>query len=101
MTVTRTVWGFIEQRDHRLMRRMNRWRAPRWIRYWVIAGTRLGGGWVWYSLAGLFLIFCGAARQSAGWGSARWPPAFCVGGGLLFIVVSTQTVPARRDTTAY
>ncbi len=50
MTVTRTVWGFIEQRDHRLMRRMNRWRAPRWIRYWMIAATRMGDGWLWYGL---------------------------------------------------
>ena len=42
MTVARQVWGFIERRDHRLMRRLNRWRAPRWIRYWMIAATRLG-----------------------------------------------------------
>jgi len=31
MAVARNVWGFIERRDHRLMRRLNRWRAPRWI----------------------------------------------------------------------
>ncbi len=55
MTVARQVWGQvwrqIERRDHRLMGRMNRWRAPRWIRYWMIAATRLGDGWLWYSLA--------------------------------------------------
>ena len=65
MTVARQVWGYIERRDHRLMRRMNRWRAPRWIRYWMIAATRLGDGWLWYSLAILFLIFGGPARYAA------------------------------------
>jgi hypothetical protein len=29
MAVARNLWGFIERRDHRVMRRMNRWRAPR------------------------------------------------------------------------
>ena len=41
MAVARNVWGFIERRDHRVMRRMNRWRAPRWVRYWMITATRL------------------------------------------------------------
>ena len=50
MTVARSLWGYIERRDQRLMRRMNRWRAPRWIRIWMIAATRLGDGWIWYGL---------------------------------------------------
>jgi len=65
MTVARQVWGFIERRDHRVMRRMNRWRAPRWIRYWMIAATRLGDGWLWYSLAGVLLVFGGTQRFAA------------------------------------
>jgi undecaprenyl-diphosphatase len=65
MTVTRQVWGFIERRDHRLMRRMNRWRAPRWVRYWMLAATRLGDGWLWYSLAFVLLAFGGAQRFAA------------------------------------
>src|ERR1700741_5059986 len=65
MTVARQVWGFIERRDHRLMRRMNRWRAPRWIRYWMIAATRLGDGWLWYSLAAILLVFGGPQRFAA------------------------------------
>src|SRR5216117_3628141 len=28
MAVARNLWGYIDRRDHRLMRRMNRWRAP-------------------------------------------------------------------------
>ena len=65
MTVARQLWGFIERRDHRLMRRLNRWRAPRWIRIWMIAATRLGDGWLWYSLAVLLLVFGGPQRFAA------------------------------------
>src|SRR5256885_6947565 len=65
MTVTRQVWGFIERRDHRVMRRMNRWRAPRWIRYWMIAATRMGDGWLWYGLGIMLLLYGGPQRFSA------------------------------------
>jgi undecaprenyl-diphosphatase len=65
MTVARQLWEYIERRDHRVMRRLNHWRAPRWIRYWMIAATRLGDGWLWYSLAILFLLFGGAQRYAA------------------------------------
>lgn len=65
MTVTRTVWGFIEQRDYRLMRRMNRWRAPRWFRYWMIAATRMGDGWLWYTLGAMLLLYGGPQRFAA------------------------------------
>src|SRR5271165_472410 len=65
MAVARNLWGIIERRDHRVMRRMNRWRAPRWIRYWMIAATRLGDGWLWYSLAMLLLVYGGPQRFAA------------------------------------
>jgi undecaprenyl-diphosphatase len=65
MAVARTLWGLIERRDHRLMRRMNRWRAPRWIRIWMIAATRMGDGWIWYGLGIMLLIFGGAQRSAA------------------------------------
>src|SRR5579859_1042681 len=65
MTVARQVWGFIERRDHRVMRRLNRWRAPRWVRYWMIAATRLGDGWLWYSLALILLVVGGPQRYAA------------------------------------
>jgi undecaprenyl-diphosphatase len=65
MTVTRSVWGFIEQRDYRLMRRMNRWRAPRWIRYWMVAATRMGDGWIWYGLGAILLAYGGPQRFAA------------------------------------
>src|SRR5262245_11249263 len=83
MTVTRQVWGFIERRDHRLMRRLNRWRAPRWVRYWMLAATRMGDGWLWYSLALLLLAFGGAQRLAAVGASAS---AAIVGVGIFKIL---------------
>jgi undecaprenyl-diphosphatase len=65
MAVARTLWGLIENRDHRLMRRMNRWRAPRWFRIWMIAATRMGDGWIWYGLGIMLVIFGGAQRGAA------------------------------------
>jgi undecaprenyl-diphosphatase len=65
MAIARSVWGFIERRDHRLMRRLNRWRAPRWIRYWMIAATRMGDGWLWYALGIILLVYGGPQRFSA------------------------------------
>jgi undecaprenyl-diphosphatase len=65
MTAARNLWNSIERRDHRLMRRMNRWRAPRWIRFWMITATRMGDGWLWYGLGVILLIFGGAQRFSA------------------------------------
>jgi len=65
MAVARNLWQHIERRDHRVMRRMNRWRAPRWIRLWMIAATRMGDGWAWYGLGALLLTFGGAQRFAA------------------------------------
>lgn len=61
MAVAR-VWGYIKTNDHRVMRRMNRWRGPRWFRVWMILATRLGDGWVWYALGVLILLFGGRSR---------------------------------------
>jgi len=72
------VFGFITQRDHRLMRRVNRWPAPRWIRIWALAATRGGDGWLWDAIGVLILLFggedlfraVGAAALAAGTGAA-------------------------------
>ncbi len=50
MTVTKAVWNQIQSNDHRLMRRVHRWRAPRWFRILMIGATRGGDGWLWYAL---------------------------------------------------
>ena len=65
MTLTDTMRDFITHRDHRLMRRVNRWHAPRWVRIYAICATRGGDGWLWYTLGALILLFGGPARFHA------------------------------------
>jgi len=62
MTVTKAVWNQIQSNDHRLMRRVHRWRAPRWFRILMIVTTRMGDGWLWYAL-GLILLLYGGDRR--------------------------------------
>ena len=33
--------------EHKLMRHVNRWHAPRWVRWWMLLTTRAGDGWLW------------------------------------------------------
>jgi undecaprenyl-diphosphatase len=56
---------YITTRDHRLMRRVHRWRAPRWVRLWMIAATRGGDGWLWYAMLAVILLFGGPSRFQA------------------------------------
>lgn len=65
MTARRAVWNFIEARDHRVMRSVHRWRAPRWLRVWMLSATRLGDGWIWYSVGIILLLFGGDLRFTA------------------------------------
>jgi undecaprenyl-diphosphatase len=65
MTSARPLIELIAIGDHRLMRRVNRWRAPRWIRLWMICATRGGDGWLWYTLGLAVLLFGGEARLAA------------------------------------
>jgi undecaprenyl-diphosphatase len=65
MAIARTVWGFIEQRDQRFMRRMQRWRAPRAIRAWMLLASRLGDGWLWYAVGIAILLFGGDEHRRA------------------------------------
>ncbi len=62
MTATQTVRQFIENRDHQVMRQVHRWRAPRWLRIWMIWSTRLGDGWIWYTVGIALLLFGGEMR---------------------------------------
>jgi len=56
------VLTFIAHRDHSLMRRINRWPAPRWIRVWMMCATRGGDGWLWYGMGLVILLFGGDER---------------------------------------
>ena len=70
------MWNQIQSNDHRIMRRVHRWKAPRWIRIVTISATRLGDGWLWYALGLILLVYgghdrfiaIGAAATAAGMG---------------------------------
>ena len=62
MTAKRAVWEFIQARDHQVMRHVHRWRAPRWLRVWMVFASRLGDGWIWYSVGIALLLFGGDLR---------------------------------------
>jgi len=65
MTVAKAVWNQIQSSDHRLMRRVHRWRAPCWFRILIIVATRGGDGWLWYALGVVLVIFGGEHRFAA------------------------------------
>ncbi|HXW61322.1 MAG TPA: phosphatase PAP2 family protein [Candidatus Acidoferrales bacterium] len=65
MTVAKAVWSQIQSSDHRLMRRVHRWRAPRWIRVLMVVATRGGDGWLWYGLGLILLVYGGEQRFAA------------------------------------
>ena len=56
------MFRYISTRDHELMRRLNGWRPPRWVRVWMIAASRAGDGWLWWSTGILLLLFGGPDR---------------------------------------
>ncbi len=57
-----SILAYIAVRDHRLMRKLNGWRAPRWFRIWMLFATRGGDGWLWYAMGLVILLFGGADR---------------------------------------
>ncbi len=77
--------------DHRVMRRVHCWRAPRWIRLWMVCATRAGDGWLWFALAATVLFFGGPARlQALGAG------ALAAGAGIAIFVNLKKAIGRRR-----
>jgi undecaprenyl-diphosphatase len=65
MTRASAMLTYISHRDHSLMRKINHWSAPRWVRVWMLCATRGGDGWLWYSLGLVVLLFGGDLRFPA------------------------------------
>jgi undecaprenyl-diphosphatase len=65
MTARHTMLQLIATGDHKLMRKVNKWPAPRWIRMVSIVATRAGDGWLWYLAGLLLLLFGGDGRLTA------------------------------------
>jgi undecaprenyl-diphosphatase len=78
-TLPSSMLNFISRRDHRLMRRVHRWHAPRWVRLWMILATRGGDGWLWYTLGIVILICGGPSRLAVVFAAAT---ASCLGIGI-------------------
>lgn len=91
MLIAQTMKSFIAQRDHRLMLRVNRWRAPRWIRLWMLVATRGGDGWLWYAMGVIILLFGGEDRFVAV-GAA----ALAAGAGIVLFLRIKKATGRRR-----
>ncbi len=65
MTIARPMIEFIASQDLRVMSVVHRWRAPRWIRLWMVCATRGGDGWIWYAQGLVVLALGGASRYHA------------------------------------
>lgn len=91
MTVARAVWRQVEAGDHRLMRRVHSWLAPRPLRVLMIAATRMGDGWLWWALGVALMLFGGTHRFeaiSAG--------ALAAGAGILIFCTLKHTSRRKR-----
>ncbi|MGH9585117.1 MAG: phosphatase PAP2 family protein [Bryobacteraceae bacterium] len=77
------MFQFIASSDHKLMRRVNKWPAPKWVRLCAIAATRAGDGWLWYLVSLFILLFGGAGRLTA---VAAAGTAALVGVGLFLLL---------------
>jgi undecaprenyl-diphosphatase len=64
MTLSRAT-ARLSAPDYFLMVRLNRWRPPRWIRVWMLAASRAGDGWLWWSCGLAVLASNDVARYEA------------------------------------
>ena len=82
---------WLEVRDHVVMRKVNRWRAPRWLRLWMVAATRGGDGWLWYGMALVVALYGGETREEA-LGSA----ALAAGAGIAVFLKLKRSFGRKR-----
>ena len=59
------MFHHISVREHSLMRRINGWRPPGWVRWWMLSATRGGDGWLWVAMGLAVLLFGGERRVAA------------------------------------
>jgi undecaprenyl-diphosphatase len=77
--------------DYLLMRKVNRWPAPRWIRVWMLASTRGGDGWFW-GLCGLIVLLTHDAARFA----AIIASALATATGILIFITVKKAVGRKR-----
>lgn len=77
--------------DAVLMQRVQRWTPQRWLRWWMLAATRAGDGWLW-ALAGLAVLLSGAERS----GRAFCAALAAVASGIVLFSALKRIVNRRR-----
>jgi len=50
------VLAYIDTNDRQVSGRLADWSPPRWFRWWMLAATRLGDGWLWAFIALSLLV---------------------------------------------
>src|ERR1051326_4613632 len=96
MTVTnapQAVLGFLASQDLRVMRRVQRWRPPRWVRWWMIAATRGGDGWLWDGQGAILLLRGGPDRFPAALAAA-----LACGSGILLFQILKRGIGRQRPS---
>lgn len=82
---------WISAGDHTLMRRLHRWRAPRWIRLWLLCATRGGDGWLWYAMALVLAVYGGDNR-----GRALFAASIASASGIVVFLALKRLTGRRR-----
>ena len=59
------MFRLITAGDRKLMRRLNQWEAPHWIRKWMVTASRGGDGWLWSAIGLILFLFGGSRRFDA------------------------------------
>jgi undecaprenyl-diphosphatase len=77
--------------DYAVMRRVNCWRPPRWLRWWMIVSTRGGDGWFWL-LCGVSVL----ASHDAAKYAAVCAAALAAAAGILIFQTIKKTVGRKR-----
>ena len=93
--MTQGILGVVSSSDHRLMRRVNRWPAPKWMQLWMICATRGGDGWLWYALGALLALFGGPDRWRA-----LAAAGLSIGTGI-GVFLATKRAAKRRRPSAF
>lgn len=91
-----TVRDYIASRDYRLMRRVNRWSAPQWVRAWMICATRGGDGWLWYILMAA-LLFAGGDQRFQAVGAMLTSGALTITGFLSLKRITNRKRPCMLE----